>query len=702
MRINLPVLHFNPNTIKDQITQFISEKLALIDSLCENETATWENLVEPITFIFAEFQEQFHNPIETHHALTSDDNVNEIDDYLKSKEAELEKAIYNNSQLFSALRTIKQDNSFHSLSEAQQKTIDNMIQTCELNGVHLPKETQNHVIRLKKQLIKLTNEFESLSLQDDESNHLYIPERKYIAHLPESIIAQGEHLAQKISGPHRDKKKISGICLPLETLMHCLKHIKNRTLRKEIFIQYISAKQNDRSSKDKEGLMKKILACRAKLANTLGFNNYAEYALQNKAFTNPEDVIHFLLQARENFLPHQRAEQKRLADFAKKHLGLSELEPWDLEFAEFEKQKYLCNQPNSRFVLHYPEDAVWRHLQESLLKLYGLTLAPFDTDTWHPDVKCFQVKNKSAELVGFLYFDLYQRTGKKSGGWTSPLMMRRRLSNGDIQLPVAIVTCNFIPPHRKEQAIYNEQDITTLFHECGHALQHILTKMDIYDVSGFNNVPWDVVEVASTFFEHWGDNGTLSQIVPTLTPIEDMLYQIEMSLCDFLLHYTHKNGSNLSRTLRAINEQYSIDLDPELIKNTHIFGDSGYGSCYYSYLISKAISATLFAAFKTQGAFNSRLGQKLKETLLENGSARDPLSMYLDFLSVAIAEEPTPNATQQDQAPEVTQTVKNSQSNENTTSIQQPRMFLPRMAGQRRQREDSANDGCSRPSRYGL
>ena len=665
MRATLPIIQYNAETIRQEMINFLSATKDKLQALCRQKKYTWENLFTPLDALQAEFNERFDAPIDLSYRFNSSKSVNEDFDFLTQKATELEEIIFTNTDLFRALEILKKQ-SYKSFSDAQKKAIDKTLLEFEGWGIHLSKKKQEKIHTLKQKLNTLTNKFENLNRNDSDSSGklIHIKNAKLLANLPNAIQELGIENAKKAGK--------SGLLLSQHMLFEYIQYIKDSALRKKI---YNAA--TGHPDVDKSDLIQEIMECRLTLAKTLGFENYAEYALNNKAFKNPEEIVNFLQNSIKKLEPYTDNETLQYMEFVQNELGLEEIEPWDEAYAVHEYQKYLCTHSDKPMVMSHEEKTVWQQLTQSMNKLYNVNLHPFETETWHKDVQCFRVTKGKNETIGFLYYDLYGREGKLTGGWTTPILSRRRLENGDIQLPVAVIGCNFTPPARKQSAIYTQDESNTLFHETGHALQHILTKMDIYSVSGIS-LPWDNVEVASTFFEHWSSQGALADIIPTPLPIQQVVNQARTFLQDFLLHYKYQGGS-VEKTLEKASREYKIDLTASMDQDTHVFGTGGseYGSCLYTYLLANAIAAFLFAPFKVNGVFNRELGQRLEETFLQLGGSKNPVVMYCDFMGVD---------------PETLQPKNNNdsaQSNQNPKKTQYKLgFFANKISGKRRDRED--------------
>src|SRR3990167_3436889 len=255
---------------------------------------------------------------------------------------------------------------------------------------------------------------------------------------------------------------------------------------------------------DNSATMKEILKTRLALATLLDFNNYAEYSLATKMVKTPAAVIEFLQKLVAASLPKAREEFNELTEFAKKELGIHKMEIWDVAFASEKLRQYRYDISQEALRHYFPESTVLKGLFAIASRLFNVRIEELkNIDRWHPNVRCFALYDAHNELCSYFYFDLYARQNKRGGAWMDNMRSRHRLSNGELQKPIAFVVCNFAPPVGNGPALFNHDNVLTLFHEFGHALQHMLTTIDYVDISGINGIPWDAVEVASQFFENW-------------------------------------------------------------------------------------------------------------------------------------------------------------------------------------------------------
>jgi oligopeptidase A len=403
--------------------------------------------------------------------------------------------------------------------------------------------------------------------------------------------------------------------------------------------------------------MAEILALRHELAQLLGFNNHAERSLATKMAQHPEQVLDFLNDLAARSRPIALEEFEELKAFAKETADMDDLEAWDVTyFAEkLRQQRYSISQEELK--PYFPEDKAVNGLFSVVQRLYGLEITErTDVDKWHKDVRFFEIHDAKGELRGQFYLDLYARQHKRGGAWMDECLVRRRTQDG-IQTPVAFLTCNFSEPVGDKPALFTHDELTTLFHEFGHGLHHMLTKIDYAGVSGINGVAWDAVELPSQFMENWCWEREALDLISghyeTGETLPDDLYnkmiaarnfqsammmvrQLEFSLFDFRLHleFDPNGGDQVEKILAEVREKVSVVTPPKFNRFAHSFGHifaGGYAAGYYSYKWAEVLSADAFSKFEEKGIFDRETGVEFLEAILEQGGSREPMELFIEF-----------------------------------------------------------------------
>jgi len=434
-----------------------------------------------------------------------------------------------------------------------------------------------------------------------------------------------------------------------------------RALREEIYTAYVT-RASDQGPHDKQWdnteAMQQILALRHELAQLLGFNNYAERSLATKMADSPEHVLGFLHDLAKRSRPMAEREFKALGKFARENDGSDDLAAWDLAYYSEKQRQALFDIKQQELKPYFPETRVIKGMFEVVRRLYAIDIKSVENvETWHPDVRFYEIRDSQGELRGQFYLDLYARPHKRGGAWMDDCMGRFRLRDGHTQIPVAYLTCNLTPPVGDDPALFTHDEVITLFHEFGHGLHHMLTQVNHISVSGINGVAWDAVELPSQFMENWcWEREAINLIAAhyqTNEPMPDVLYQrmyaarnfqagmimvrqLELSLFDFRLHaeYDPSRGGRIQEILDEVRKEVAVVKAPTFNRFQHGFSHifaGGYAAGYYSYKWAEVLSADAFSRFEETGIFNAETGAAFLHHILEKGGSREPIELFVAF-----------------------------------------------------------------------
>lgn len=654
--------------IESEIDQILQDNRALIEKLSAQETLSWSTLVQPL--------EDANDVLNKHWSPISHLNsVLNSESLRNSYNACLEKiSIYHtelgqNEALFESYKNIIENSDQSKLSDAQKKYLQNSLRDFRLSGINLDTANRLRFKEISKDLSKLTSVFSENVMDSTQAWEKVITNSEELVGLPDSALEVAAQAAKA--------KKKSGYLLNLEfpSYFPLVTYCENRALREEVYTAYVTRASDQGPGQgewDNSKNIDEILSLRYQQASLLGFNNYAEYSLATKMANSVEEVERFLNRLAEKSLAFAKKEFADLQQFAQTSLGIDQLEPWDIGFAseKLKQNKFSISQEQLR--PYFPADKVLSGMFEIVRRLYGIEIqATNEIITWHPDVKVFEVYNDQRELIAAFYFDLFARENKRGGAWMDECQVRR-LDGETLQLPVAYLTCNFTAPVGDKPALLTHQEVTTLFHEFGHGLHHMLTQIDVAGVSGINGVPWDAVELPSQFFENWcwqaealalfSGHYETGEVLPesllekmlaakNFQSGMQMLRQIEFALFDIKVHaeYTpapskpvdHKSEQAgfgqvdfVQATLDAVRAQFSVIPIASFnrFQNgfSHIFA-GGYAAGYYSYKWAEVLSADAFSLFEEQGVFDLEAGQSFKRHILEMGGSKSPTELFVAF-----------------------------------------------------------------------
>jgi len=434
----------------------------------------------------------------------------------------------------------------------------------------------------------------------------------------------------------------------------------------EAFVTRASDQGPNAGEWDNSELIDEILALRHELATLLEFDNYAAYSLATKMAETPQQVRQFLQDLADKSRSQAQQEFAELQGYAKDSFQVESLNPWDVGFysEKLRQHRYAISQEELR--PYFPVNQVISGMFEVVKRLYGIDIQTVsEVDSWHEDVRFYEIR-KDEQAIGRFYLDLYARANKRGGAWMDECRVRRRCSDSSLQLPVAYLTCNFNGPVGDKPALLTHNEVTTLFHEFGHGLHHMLTQVEVGAVSGINGVPWDAVELPSQFMENWcwqpEGIALISRHFETGEPLPQemldkllaarnfqaamqMVRQLEFSLFDFRIHQEynpHAQGA-VQSILDEVREQLAVV--PVVPYNrfqhgfSHIFA-GGYAAGYYSYKWAEVLSADAFSKFEAEGIFNQATGQSFLKKILQQGGSRDPMELFVAFRGREPSVEP--------------------------------------------------------------
>lgn len=622
--------------------------------LSQTEPFSWKNLLQPLEEMSDELS-KFWSPIAHLHSVSETKELREAYHTALPLLTEYHTEISQNESLFNAIASIPHHPEFEQLSEAQKKIIHNDLRDFRLAGIHLPAETKERLRVLNKELSQLMTTFSEHLLDATQAFTLSISDPSELAGLPPQALQLAEESAAQ--------RNLKGYLFTLEypSYSSAIRFLDNRELRKTLYTAYTTraSDQGPHAGKwDNSKVMERITAVRMELARLIGFKNYAEYSLATKMAKETEEVLHFLrdLLIRSQTIAHSELEEVKKLALELDHI--SEIETWDLAYysEKLREKKFSFSQEDLR--VYFPIDKVLNGMFAIVSQLYGLSIREEKhLETWHPQVQFFSVYDEGGNLRGGFYTDLYARGHKKDGAWMDECRVRHLLENGTVQHPVAFLTCNFMRPTADHPALLTHDDVLTLFHEFGHCLHHILTKVDFPSVAGINGVPWDAVEFPSQFMENFCWEKETLQLISshheTGATLPDDLFskmlaakhfqtglsmvrQIEFALFDFLLHleFTGQKEHEIQSILDKVRAETALLIPPKFSRFqnsfSHVFAGA-YAAGYYSYKWAEVLSADAYALFEEQGLLNPNPGRSFMQNILEVGGVRDPRDSFIAF-----------------------------------------------------------------------
>ena len=532
---------------------------------------------------------------------------------------------------------------------AQKSAVRHALRDFHLSGVDLPPADKSRFKELMQELAATQAAFEHNVQDASDAWSLHIGSEAELAGLPSHAVERAAAEARK-----RDRQ---GWLLTLDypTYDAVMRHAESRALRESLYQAWVTraSDQGTNPDWDNSSNIDKILSLRHEAAGLVGFDNFAEYSLATKMASSPGEVIDFLNDLARHSRDAAESELAELAEFAGAPIA-----PWDAGYwlEKLKQEKFSLS--NEELRQYFPVDTVVAGLFHLAEKLYGIRLEEQGgVPTWHEDVRYFSVSDSGGDPVGGFYTDLFARAGKRNGAWIDECVIRKRLG-AEATLPVGYLVCNFPPPDDSgRRSLLTHEDVVTLFHEFGHMLHHLLTRIDYPSIAGINGVPWDAVELPSQFMEnfawhfdvltrcssHISDGNSLPREL--FERLEDsrhagaalaMMRQLEFALFDFRLHtdYDPDAGARVLEMLRAVRDDVSLIVHPDYNRLPHSFSHifaGGYAAGYYSYKWAEVLAADAFGAFEESGVFDRDTAQRFRSEILEVGGSRDIMDAYVAF-----------------------------------------------------------------------
>ncbi|UIP28012.1 oligopeptidase A [Photobacterium sp. TLY01] len=557
--------------------------------------------------------------------------------------------------LYEAYKSIRHSDAFATLSQAQKKSITDALKEFELSGIGLPASEQHRYGEISKRLSELSSTFSNNVLDATMGWSKLIADADALSGLPESALQAAAAAAEE--------KGEQGYLFTLEipSYLPVMSYCDNRELRREMYEAFVT-RASDRGPNagkwDNSEIIAEKLKLSHELARLLGFNTYSEKSLATKMAESTDQVLGFLNDLAARAKPQGEHEVAELREFARSEFGADALEPWDIPYYAEKLKQHRYSISDEQLRPYFPEQKVVSGLFEVLKRVFGMTVTEREgVDVWDPSVRFYDIFDANGELRGSFYLDLYAREHKRGGAWMDECIVRRVRQDGSLQHPVAYLTCNFNKPVGGKPALFTHDEVVTLFHETGHGIHHMLTKVNESSVSGINGVPWDAVELPSQFLENWcWEEEALAFIsghYETGEPLPaellekmlaaknfhsalGMLRQLEFGLFDFSLYtnYDPETGAQVLDTLAAIKRQVSVLPSPEWGRFPHSFSHifaGGYSAGYYSYLWAEVLSSDAYSRFEEEGIFNPQTGADFLACILERGGSEEPMDLFKRF-----------------------------------------------------------------------
>ena len=650
-----PFSQIKPEHVKPAVEQVIEECRNKIEQVLEGNTSpSWGNLVAPIEEVDDRLG-RIWSPVSHMNSVMNSDELRDAYESCLPVLSEYGTWVGQHKGLFEAYKAIKTSEAFSALDQAQQKTITDALRDFELSGIGLPSDEQHRYGEISKRQSELGSQFSNNVLDATMGWSKQVTDVAELAGMPESALAAAQASAEA--------KEQEGYLLTLDipSYLPVMTYCDNQALRKELYEAYVT-RASDRGPNagkwDNTEIITEQLKLRHEIARMLGFSTYSEKSLSTKMAETPDQVLGFLNDLAVKAKPQGEREVEELRQFAEKEFGVSELNLWDIAYYSEKQKQNLFEISDEELRPYFPESNAVSGLFEVLNRVFGMSVTEREgVDTWHDSVRFFDIFDATGTLRGSFYLDLYAREHKRGGAWMDDCRGRRITQSGELQTPVAYLTCNFNKPVGDKPALFTHDEVVTLFHEFGHGIHHMLTQVEAGAVAGINGVPWDAVELPSQFLENWcWEEEALSFISGHFETGEALpkemlekmlaaknfqsamfiLRQLELGLFDFTLHteYDPEVGARVLETLADVKSKVSVLPSLDWNRFSHSFGHifaGGYSAGYYSYLWAEVLSADAFSAFEEEGIFNTETGNRFLNNILEMGGSEEPMELFKRF-----------------------------------------------------------------------
>ncbi|HEY6821420.1 MAG TPA: M3 family metallopeptidase [Burkholderiales bacterium] len=641
-----------PEHVTPAVDQLLAEGRATVAAVL-HAAPTWEAFVAPLEDVNERIGRAW-GQVAHLHAVMDSPSLREAYNANLPRLTEYWTELGQNEQLFGLYKELRASAEFERLAPARKTIVEHALRDFRLGGAELAADKKPRFAEAQAELARLGAKFSENLLDATNAFTILVGEERTRG-IPEDVLQAAREAAQK------EGRQGWKFTLHAPSYMPVMQYAEDRNLRETLYRESATrASEFGKPEWDNSPLIARIVTLRRELAQLLGFKNYAEYSLVPKMARSPVQVLEFLDDLARRARPYAEKDVEELREFARTSLGLASLEAWDVAYASEKLRAARYAFSDQEVKQYFPEDVVLSGLFRVAQTLYGIRISPASAPLWHPDVRFFEIRDAHGELVGQFYLDLYARETKRGGAWMDDAITRRRTRSG-IQAPVAYLNCNFSGPVGGKPALFTHDDVLTLFHEFGHGLHHLLTRVEDLGVSGISGVEWDAVELPSQFMENfcweWDVLRHMTRHVDTGETLPRalfdrmvaaknfqsglaMLRQIEFATFDMRLHFDFDpaDGKTALDLLREVRSRVAVLHPPAYNRfpNTfsHIFG-GGYAAGYYSYKWAEVLSADAYSAFEEAGAaggvLDPRTGERFRDEILAVGGSRPAAESFRAF-----------------------------------------------------------------------
>lgn len=659
-RMNNPLLETSglPNfsairaeQVEPALEQVLNENRQwLAQRLQEPVEPSWDNLIYPLDEA-GDRLERVWSPVSHLNAVANTEELRAAYNACLPKLSDYHTEIGQNPALYAAVKAVAETEQ--TLESSQKHALARSLLSFRLSGVALAEDKKQRYREISQQLSSLSSKFSDNILDATNAWFKQISNVEELKGIPESGLEMAQQAAQQ--------RHLEGWVFTLDfpSYYSVIAYADNRELRAELYRAY-TTRASDLGANpawDNTQTMQDILRLRQEEAELLDFANYAEVSLAMKMADSTQEVVDFLEDLAKRSKPFAELEFAEVKAFARDYLGMDDVQAWDVTYISEKMKEARFDFTDEDLKPYFPVNKVIPGLFSLVERLYGVRIQQSTkVDIWHPDVTFYQVYDVDGSLRAEFYLDLYARQHKRGGAWMSDYCGRFKRKGG-LQVPVAFMTCNGTPPIGDKPALFTHDEVVTLFHEFGHGLHHMLTKVDYPDIAGINGVEWDAVELPSQFMENWCWEPEVLNLIsghwqtgePLPTDLFNkmlasryfqsamaMVRQLEFALFDMRLHMdpTAAEPGRLQQIQAEVRNEVAVIKPPAFNRMAHSFSHifaGGYAAGYYSYKWAEVLSADAYARFEEDGLFSAEVGKAFLEEILQVGGSRPAMESFIAF-----------------------------------------------------------------------
>ncbi|URJ24472.1 M3 family metallopeptidase [Candidatus Blochmanniella camponoti] len=653
------------NHVKEAVQKVLTNCYNTVDQIVSEKRVTWDTLYYPLMIAENELQ-RIWSPITHLNSVQHNLELRKIYEESLPFISEYRNWINQHDGLYKSYQSLQHGDLYQKLSVIQKKVLNNILHNFKLSGIYLSPQNKKIYAYITSRLARLSSNYANNVFDATLGWNKLITEKKLLSGIPDHIL-EIARLAAQVRG---EKGWLFTLQYPSysSVLLYC----DTQELREELYWAFNTraSDQGPNSGKwDNTLVMDEILALRYELAKILGFSTYLEKSLSKRMVQTPKQVFNFLMNLSIQIRSCEYKEFLEIQNFAKKKYSCISLNPWDIAYYREKQKQYFFSIKNEELCCYFPEKTVLHGMFSVVNRIYGITIKEHsNVETWHSDVRFFDIFDEKDKWMGGFYLDIYLRDDKREGAWMDELVGKMYRNNTISQKPIAYLTCNFNrSENQKSSCLLTHHDVMTLFHEFGHVLHHIMTRIDIPEISGVSGVPWDAVELPSQLMEKFCWDHDVLQLISmhyrTKEPLPDyiinnllktktyqsssyLLRQVIYGLFDLRIHHEYIPGKKNS-ALKIFNEvikqvsTHHLSMDWDRFPNSflHAFSDD-YSAGYYSYLWADMLASNVWCRFQELGILNSKIGKSFLNDILALGGTIDLEKCLVKFCTQTMTVEP--------------------------------------------------------------